>query len=416
MPNPSKQTRVLAVIDPGLTQQQITAALGAQPEFELVDVISSPEKLAREIRAAEPEIVLIDYTLAGSPTLDLIDDLALQFPDLAIIAILPDEDPQKAQQAMLAGARAFLIHPFTQINLLSTLRRVRDLESRRIQTQAVKQAATSETQHPVRTLAVFSPRGGAGCSTIAINLALALQEETGQRILLMEGKLFFGHLAVMLNLRAQNSVADLVPHASHLDEGLVHDVVTEHVSGIDVLLAPNDFQVAQGIRSDDLYNIFSVLPRIYDFVVVDAGSSLTENTVTLMDACDKIVLVTNPDLASLHDVSRFFVISQSLAYPSEKMLIVLNRAGMPGGIKNRDIENNLHYPLFAQIPQDDANATRSLNRGVPLLFKYPRSPASRAMKQLAKAITALQPVESTLHSTIPEKHQREALLASSRLG
>jgi pilus assembly protein CpaE len=412
----SKTTRVVAIIDPGFTQQQISAAIGSQQEFELVDTFNSQEKLMREVRAAEPDILLVDHVLNGAPTLDFIDELALQFPEASIIAILPGEDSQKAQQVMLAGARAFLIHPFTQINLLSTLRRVRDLETRRIQTQAVKQATIQEAQHPLRTLAVFSPRGGAGCTTIAINLALALQEETNQRILLMEGKLFFGHLGVMLNLRAQNSVADLIPHANHLDEGLVHDVVSEHVSGIDVLMAPSDFQVSQGIRSDDLYNIFTTLQRMYDFIVVDAGSALNENSVTLMDAADKILLIANPDLASLHDISRFYGISQSLAYPAEKLLIVLNRAGLPGGIRNHDIENALHFPVFAQIPNDDANAIRSLNRGVPLLFKYPRSPASRAFKQLGKSLIALQPTEAPVPTGLPQKAQREALLASSRLG
>jgi pilus assembly protein CpaE len=220
----------------------------------------------------------------------------------------------------------------------------------------------------------------------------------------------------MLNLRAQNSIADLIPHANHLDEGLVRDVVAEHVSGIDVLLAPTDFQVSQGIRSDDLYNIFTTLQRLYDFIIVDAGSFLNENTVTLLDTADKILLVATPDLASLHDISRFYGISQSLAYPADKMLIVLNRAGMLGGVKNRDIENTLHYPLFISVPSDDANAVRSLNRGVPLLFKYPRSPASRAFKQLAKMVTELHPTEIAIPAVLTEKKQRETLLASSRLG
>jgi pilus assembly protein CpaE len=232
------------------------------------------------------------------------------------------------------------------------------------------------------------------------------EEATGQagpRILLVEGKLFFGHLGLMLNLRGQNSLADLIPHASHLDEGLVRDVVAEHVSGIDVLLAPTDFQVSQGIRSDDLYNIFSTLQRMYDWIVVDAGSTLNENTVTILDAADKILLVANPDLASLHDVSRFYAISQSLAYPADKIQIVLNKAGLPGGIRNKEIENTLHYPLFTSIPNDDENALRSLNRGVPLLFKYPHSPASKAFKQLAKMVTALQPEETAIPAALPPK-------------
>jgi len=85
-----------------------------------------------------------------------------------------------------------------------------------------------------------------GCSTIAINLAIALHEQLDVRVLLMEGKMIFGHLGLMLNLRPQNTIADLIPHAGALDDSLVEEVVSRHASGIDVLLGPPDLNVGQG--------------------------------------------------------------------------------------------------------------------------------------------------------------------------
>lgn len=381
----SSPTRVVAVGDPGPTQQQIISALSSQPEFQLLDALSVPEKLARDLHASDPQVILVDHQLGGQPTLDIIDDLALQFPQTAILAILPREDPLMAQQVMLAGARAFLVQPFTQVNLLSTLRRVRDLEARRQQVQAVVQASSgSDKAQPLKTLAIYSPRGGAGTSTLAANLAIALHEETNARVLLVEGKLLFGHLGLLLNIRTHYSIADLVPHAASLEPGLVRDVVTEHISGIHVLLSPSDVQAGQGIRPQDLFNIITGLQRQYDMVVIDAGSDLNENTVTLMDASDRVLLVTNPDLASLHDTSRFVQISRTLAYPAGKLLVVLNRDDLQGGVRLRDIQAALHHELFAQIPDDGPNALRSLNRGIPMLLKYPRSPATRSIQKLAR--------------------------------
>jgi pilus assembly protein CpaE len=317
---------------------------------------------------------------------------------------------------MLAGARAFLYHPFTQINLLASMRRVYEI-SRRSRQSATFKTAVAETARPVRSLVVFSPRGGSGVSTIACNLSLALQEETAQRVLLFEGKLFFGHLDVLLNLRPQNTIADLVPHAANIDETLVQEAVTRHVTGLDVLLAPESIQVAQGIRPDEFYNIFLNIQKFYDFVVVDAGSSLTENTVTLMDAADCILLVTTPELASLHDASRFIQVTRSLAYPPEKLLIVVNRAGVLGGIKPRDIEQAMRHPVFAEIADDEVNALRSLNRGVPMYVRYPGSQATRGVKTLAKNLLGLRTGFSGLAaSPDSEKAHREALMASSRLG
>src|SRR5512136_2317645 len=262
----TKQIRVVALCDPGTTQQQVTEALGAQNEFVLADIIASKDMLNRQIRAAEPDILLVDSQLQGESTLDIIDDLALQFPSSAVVAILPTNDPLVAQQVMLAGARAFLIAPFSQINLVSTLRRVTELEGRRQQTQTYVTAQVPEASRPLRSVTVFSPRGGTGVSSIATNTAIALAEETGKKVLLFEGKVFFGHLEVMLNLKVQNALSDLIPHVNSLDEGLIRDVVAPHPSGIGVLLAPSNAQIAQGIRAEDIYNVFLGVSRYYDYI------------------------------------------------------------------------------------------------------------------------------------------------------
>jgi pilus assembly protein CpaE len=383
-------TRVVALVNPGTILQQINAALSAQPEFELLvevsEMANQPDRLVRELQASEPDLLIVDHELAGQSSLDLIDDLALQMPNSDIIAIIPEDNPLRAQQVMLAGARAFIILPFTQVNLLSTLRRVRDLQARRRQAQGIRDAGTGEAHDHNHVVAVYSPRGGAGTTSVATNLAVALAYENEGRVLLLEGKLLFGHLDVMLNIRSRNSLADLIPHATALDETLVREVVTEHISGLHVLLAPSDPQFAQGIRPQDLFNVVNSLERYYDQVVIDCGSLLNENTVTLMDAAGRILLVANPDLAALHDISRFMRISQSLAYPAEKMLLVLNRSGQEGGVKVRDIETVLHQRVFAEVPEDLANSQRSLNRGIPLIMNYPRSPASKAYRELAEKV------------------------------
>jgi pilus assembly protein CpaE len=394
------QTRVVSICDPGLTLNQINSSLEAQKDFVLIDNLDDPDNLIRDLHDIEADIAIIDHVLRGNSTWDLIDTLVSQFPNLLIIAILPNDDPINAQQAMLAGAQAFIIQPFTQANLLSTLRRMRDLQAKR------KLAQPSVTVHDVslpsqvNLLAVYSPRGGVGCSTLATNLAISLHEQTEARVLLMEGKLQFGHLDVMLNLRTHNSLVDLIPHASSMDETLVRDVVQEHVSGIYTLLAPVDFQTAQGVRPQDLFTVVTNLRRYFDFIIIDVGSHLGENAVTLLDSADKILLVSSPDIAALHDVSRFFRISQSLAYPHEKTLLVINRFDKPGGIKQNEFNQVLQTDVFAQIPDDSVEAERSINRGIPLVVNAPRSKASRSYKEFAKRIIELDQRQGAVVSRV----------------
>ncbi|MCJ7702911.1 MAG: AAA family ATPase [Anaerolineales bacterium] len=378
--------RVVTVGEPGPTQQQILAALSSptlQSEFELVEVLEPSSDIARKVRSSTPDIVLVDHQVGPESFLDVIDEIGDQLPDVAVVAIIPSNDSVIAQQVMLAGARAFLIHPFTQVNLLSVLRRVRDLESRRGSFASVPTAGALALAQQLKTIVVYSPRGGAGCTTIATNLAISMYAQTSKRVLLMGGKLFFGHLGIMLNIRTNNTIADLIPHATQMDESLVHDVVTRHASGVYVLVDPFDLQVAQGIRPQDLYNVILGLQRMYDVVIVDAGTSLTDNAVTIMDMADRIVVVTTPDLASLHDTTRFTQITKSLAYPQEKLFYILNRTDMPGGVKTKDVLPVVNKSFFP-IPDGGANVVRSINRGVPLVLRYPRNPASRAIQNLAQ--------------------------------
>jgi len=394
-------SRVVAIGEPSPTQEQIVNALGAssQSDFQLVDVIVPSEHMVRDVRSADPSLIVVDYQTGEQSILDVIDELSLQIAEIPVVAIIPGNDPLIAQQVMLAGARAFIAHPFTQINLLSTLRRVRDLDSRQQRTRPIAPKAGEDQYRPLKTIAVYSPRGGVGCSTIAINLAIALREKTKKQVLLLGGKLFFGHLGLMLNLRTNNSLADLIPHAAQLDDSLINDVVTNHISGIDVLLEPFDFQVAQGIRPQEIFNVLMGLQRMYDYIVIDAGSYLSENVVTQMDVADRILLVTSPDLASLHDTKRFVDLSHTLEYANEKMLVVLNRSGMLGSIKSSDIQSALKRDIFIEVPDDAAKVLRSLNRGIPVITKYPRSPASKAIRKIADKLEQQQVIAQNVEET-----------------
>jgi len=107
--------RVLVICDTGPVQEQVTTALGNQPDFQLVDLLSVSDRLIREIRSSEPDLIVVDHMVGGESTLDLIDEISSSITDASVVAILPGEDSLRAQQVMLAGARAFLVQPFTQV-------------------------------------------------------------------------------------------------------------------------------------------------------------------------------------------------------------------------------------------------------------------------------------------------------------
>ena len=146
--------------------------------------------------------------------------------------------------------------------------------------------------------------------------------------------------------------------------------------------------------------------------LIDFGIMNDFGRAVTVDSADRVLLVTNPDLSALHDASRFIQLSRSLAYPTGKLLTVLNRAGMPGGLRTKDVEIALRHELFAQVPDDSANALRSLNRGIPLILKYPRSPAARGIQNLAKQLRQFYTGEP---AGMPVKLSKKVTKSSPRL-
>ena len=204
----------------------------------------------------------------------------------------------------------------------------------------------------------------------------------------------FGHVALYLNLFTGNSITDLIAHAGMLDQQLIKQVVERHASGIHVLPSPSSVNEAQGVKPENLFTVIQGLQLIFPNIVIDAGNYLDENTVTLMDSSDKIILVLTPDLASMRDIRQFVEISASLSYPKEKMIFVLNQYGRKADIKSEEIENILKMKIFGKILSDENFALSCLNEGVPMVVKKPRHPVSKAYFDIAKDLSELMKTSS----------------------
>ncbi|MFH1186184.1 MAG: AAA family ATPase [Chloroflexota bacterium] len=415
MPSPQDAFRVLAITSNDSLLEQIKSALSQDQAYFFIDRRLKANELMESIESLQPNCVLLDFAGAPSKPLEMIDSLSWQFPDTAVVVALPQEQMAEANRVILAGARAFIAQPLDPKELLDAVGRIREVYERGQHSRA--SAATGEVPMTSRgTFVVFSPKGGVGCSLVAVNLALALKAELKQDVLLMDGKLLFGDLDIMLNLQTQNSIADLMPHIGSLDEGLIRDVVSEHVSGVKVLPAPPSPTSAQGIHPEDLHRILTSVQNIYPNIVIDGGNFLNDNAVTLMDASHRVLLVINPDIACLRGASRFLDLCRTtLSFPRERILLILNQHDQREGLSRDDIERSLQTKVFATLPSEPRVALQSINRGVPLGMLNQHSQLRKAVQALAKDIGALAGAKVGA-APAGKKKMPEVLSRSSRLG
>ena len=208
----------------------------------------------------------------------------------------------------------------------------------------------------------------------------------------------------------------MLAHVGQLDPHLVKQVAVQHISGVYVLPSPTSITEAQGIRPDDVYKMLQILQTVFPNVIIDGGSYLSDNTVTYMDSSDKVLLVLNPDLASLRDVRQFMEVAKSLAYPPEKTMLILNLTGRKADVKREEIENILKMKIFGRIPADENLALSSLNEGVPIIMKSPHHPISNAIKDIAKGVQNVIQQSKVEYAQKATALSSDALSKSSKLG
>jgi pilus assembly protein CpaE len=344
------------------------------------------------IAETQPDVILFDFEFQNHP-LDLLEKIVSEYPGFAVIAILPESEMVNSDRVILSGGRAFIQYPYQTNNLIVIIKRVLELTVRK-EDFLIRIPDTDVNLKPRNTFTVFSPKGGAGTSTIATNLAISLHKTLKEDVLLIDGKHQFGHVALYLNLHTGNSIIDLLTHGL-LDTRLIKQVVIRHISGIDVLPSPNSLIEAQGIRPENLFKLIQSLQQVFPNIIIDAGNNLNENTVTYMDSSDKILLVLNPSLASMRDVRQFMEISNTLSYPKDKSLLILNQTGRKADVRKEEIEKILKMKIFGMIPADENLALSSLNEGVPILIKSPHNPISKAFNNItAELLKIIQTVKT----------------------
>jgi pilus assembly protein CpaE len=382
-----KRIHVLIVDDIPETRENLRKLLFFESDIEVVGAATSGEEGISMSGELKPDIVLMDINMPGIDGITASEAITQQVPFTQIIMMSVQGEADYLRRSMLAGAREFLIKPFSSDELISSIRRVYELGASRRQAMPAASPPSPRLEERPRDelgkiVAVFSPKGGVGCSTLAINLAIALHRAAGKPVAVVDGSLQFGDVAVLLNLQANRSLADLAPHIDELDHDLLNHVVLEHESGIKALLAPPRPEMADLIAPGVLNTILDELRNLYAYIIVDTPNTLADATLTILDTADRVVLITTPDIPSIKNAKLFFEVTEALEYPLDKTILILNKADRNANIRASDIHGSIKHPVAASVPLDERTATTAANQGVPFMISARGTPLAQAVMAL----------------------------------
>jgi pilus assembly protein CpaE len=390
-----EKIRVLIVDDIPETRENLRKLLFFESDIEVIGAATSGEEGISMAKELAPHVVLMDINMPGVDGITASEMITREVPGCQIIMMSVQGEADYLRRSMLAGAREFLIKPFASDELISSIRRVYDLGKTLYQraaptpaaAAAVPMAAVAEAGVKAgKIIVVFSPKGGTGCSTLAVNLAIAMQEESKGRVGLVDASLQFGDIAVLLNMQATRTLVDLAQQADGMDADMVLTVMLPHASGIKALLGPPRPEMADLVTVNSLRELLGYLREALDYIIVDTVSSLQDMMLTVLDMADRIVLLTTPEIPAIKNAKLFFEVTEALEYSKDKTLLVLNKADRRTGIRAQDIEAGIKHPVAAQVPVDERVVTQAVNQGIPFVVSDKSSPVSQGVYNLARLL------------------------------
>lgn len=385
--------KVIIADDIAETREILEKALYFEKDIVVIGKAANGREAVQMCKQLQPDVVLMDINMPELDGIGATEAIMAQVPGTQVIIMSVQSEQEYLRRAMLAGAREYLIKPPDTDELVRSIRHVYKLRTSAPRVVAGGGEAQATRTDQGKVIAVFSPKGGSGCTTVAANMAVALKQITNKRVALVDGNIVFGDVGVVMNIVANKTIIDLASRVHDLDAQLIGDVTVPHTSQVRVLLAPPDSQSGEAITPEQLRTVLEALRTQFDYIVVDTQTAYDDRTLTILDVADRIITLMTLELTSIKNIKHFCELAGPLGYGDDKLMLVLNKADSRLGIRAESIEGQIRHKVTAQIGNAAYEMTLALNQGVPLVIDRRNHQVARDIMALA-ALTAnaLNPV------------------------
>jgi len=333
----------------------------------------STDAILREIQDSRAEVVIVDISPRDAQrairAIELIKATTLQ---IGIFANGEMTHPASIVASMRAGAGEYIDQSAGSDALLEALTRYSSTRSR-----------SFGAAGRARVFTFLSAKGGAGCTTAAVNTALALQQSHGDVVLLDFAPI--GHAALHLNLKPQFGVLDALQNLHRMDVSLLDGLMTTTKEGLHLLAGPQQPYPTEPTPGE-LARLFDLVVNHYRFVVVDASSRLDPTTRLLSELSNAVLVVAQTDVVSLWSAGRIHTFLEE-GTGRDRMRIVLNRYKKIPGFTDEDVQQVTNCKVLWKVPNAYQVISPSIDNGTPIVLQEGPE-ISRSYRALAAALAA----------------------------
>lgn len=381
----------IALCKDAADSKEIGRALSGHAGTSLLMMSDDAEQVFTETTRLHPSAVIINLSHMGEPGLKLVQRIAQECPATAVICAARDSSPDLILRSMRSGARDFIRLPIIEDELATVVERTAEFAADHLNDEPKKRG---------RAIAVFSSKGGCGCSLIATNLAVVQTAPT----VLVDLNTQSGDLELMLGVRSKFSLADVVENRDRLDDALLASYLTQHSKNVSLLAAPSTAESAEDIEPRHIYEVMELLRQRFDSVIIDTPHSFDAVTISALDHADQILVVLTLEIHAIRSTRRALEIFNRLGYPRKKVKLVVNRYSKNIELNQKQVEDFLGERVVGFIQSDYRAAVNSINLGQPMITSAPASKATADLRQIAEKL-----FEGKVHQALTSVESKRSL-------
>ena len=375
--------KTLVGLESGVDRNTVEAVLPTDASVEFAGIVEGLDPLLDVVKRQPVDVVLLACTHGSDAALSFVEEIAHDHPDSALIVLQPMSTNGFMSRAVAAGAEDVVTLPESPGHPAPA---DRERTSRAVLI-AVEKAMARRQRTIARThgrmVTVVGPKGGVGKTLISCSLALSLAK-AGQRVVIVDLDLQFGDVGLALGVTPGETIYELATSPGSFDEEKLAAFLAEHPTGARVLLAPKRPDQAGAISLEFLHDLYAVLRRTEDWVVVDTPPGFIPEVIASVDASSDVCMVATLDSLSLKNTKLGLETLDRMGFDAHRIKLVLNRADSDIGLARDDAEAITGRSADILVPSD-REISRSINEARPIVLSHSRSQASRSLRSLAGA-------------------------------
>ena len=352
------------------------------------DVLTDPVALPERLAGPGVDLAVLDCDIFDASTVYAELHGTTPVPTILIFA---NEPPAWAIGSNTQATRdEYALKPLSADALVYRLQalQIRYNRGSRVETGGWDEASTSDTSTigEGHVVSIFAPKGGVGKTTIAVNLSVALREQTRASVLLLDADVGVGNVTSILDVPYRMGLSDLAdsPPEEWTDAAFEQAVCVHKASGVNVLTWGNDPADSERIKVDLMLAAVRWARAHYSYVIIDNHPSYDDRTMAMLACSGEIFLVVTPEVGPLRNAAQFLEVAREVGL-GDVVKVIVNRANH--GVSMHDIADALGKPVSAMIVSNGPKAVAAANEGTPMVTKFPGDRMSADLHTVARLLT-----------------------------